>query len=128
MKKPLNQHHYLENVTIALNAMKKDDIKLVNIGTSPPPGVTGFHGDGLQATKGGSDGSEAGRSMECTREQTQRTLSIWLVSQEIQCFQSEADSDGDPGRLFGEFWRKHQRVKDWDPGVGQKKQSRPWYV
>ena len=32
MKKPMNQHHYLENVTMALNAMKKDDIKLVNIG------------------------------------------------------------------------------------------------
>ena len=28
----MNQHHYLENVTMALNAMKKDDIKLVNIG------------------------------------------------------------------------------------------------
>ena len=32
IKKPLNQHHYLENVSLALRAMTKDNIKLVNIG------------------------------------------------------------------------------------------------
>lgn len=31
-KKPVNQHHYLENVTCALNAIEQDGIKLVNIG------------------------------------------------------------------------------------------------
>ena len=32
IKKPLNQHHYLENVNLALRAMTNDGIKLVNIG------------------------------------------------------------------------------------------------
>ena len=32
VKKPLNQHHYLENVNIAIRAMTNDNIKLVNIG------------------------------------------------------------------------------------------------
>ena len=32
IRKPLNQHHYLENVTLAINAMQNDGIKLVNIG------------------------------------------------------------------------------------------------
>ena len=32
IKKPMNQHHYLENVNIALRAMTNDNIKLVNIG------------------------------------------------------------------------------------------------
>ncbi|XP_048520685.1 filamin-A [Dendroctonus ponderosae] len=31
-KRPANQHHYLENVTTALNAIEKDGVKLVNIG------------------------------------------------------------------------------------------------
>ncbi|CAH0557049.1 unnamed protein product [Brassicogethes aeneus] len=31
-KKPMNQHHYLENVTCALNAIEQDGVKLVNIG------------------------------------------------------------------------------------------------
>lgn len=31
-KKPANQHHYLENVTCALNAIEQDGVKLVNIG------------------------------------------------------------------------------------------------
>ncbi|XP_050306612.1 filamin-A isoform X2 [Anthonomus grandis grandis] len=31
-RKPVNQHHYLENVTTALNAIEKDGVKLVNIG------------------------------------------------------------------------------------------------
>lgn len=32
IKKPINHHQYLENVTLALRAMASDDIKLVNIG------------------------------------------------------------------------------------------------
>lgn len=32
-KRPMNQHHYLENVTAALNAIEQDGVKLVNIGT-----------------------------------------------------------------------------------------------
>lgn len=32
-RRPGNQHHYLENATVALNAIEKDGIKLVNIGT-----------------------------------------------------------------------------------------------
>ena len=32
VKKVMNQHHALENVTIALNAINEDGIKLVNIG------------------------------------------------------------------------------------------------
>ncbi|ELU07549.1 hypothetical protein CAPTEDRAFT_94500 [Capitella teleta] len=32
IKKPLNQHHYLENVSLALKAITQDNIKLVNIG------------------------------------------------------------------------------------------------
>lgn len=31
-KRPINQHHYLENVTCALNAIEQDGVKLVNIG------------------------------------------------------------------------------------------------
>ena len=31
-KKPQNQHHEIENITIALDAIKEDGIKLVNIG------------------------------------------------------------------------------------------------
>lgn len=31
-KRPMNQHHYLENVTCALNAIEQDGVKLVNIG------------------------------------------------------------------------------------------------
>ena len=31
-KRPANQHHELENITIALDAIKEDGIKLVNIG------------------------------------------------------------------------------------------------
>lgn len=31
-KRPMNQHHYLENVTTALNAIEQDGVKLVNIG------------------------------------------------------------------------------------------------
>ncbi|KAJ8948608.1 hypothetical protein NQ314_008391 [Rhamnusium bicolor] len=31
-KRPANQHHYLENVTCALNAIEQDGVKLVNIG------------------------------------------------------------------------------------------------
>lgn len=31
-KRPINQHHYLENCTAALNAIEKDGVKLVNIG------------------------------------------------------------------------------------------------
>lgn len=31
-KRPTNQHHYLENVTAALNAIEQDGVKLVNIG------------------------------------------------------------------------------------------------
>ncbi|KAF5298465.1 hypothetical protein FQR65_LT01244 [Abscondita terminalis] len=31
-KRPVNQHHYLENVTAALNAIEQDGVKLVNIG------------------------------------------------------------------------------------------------
>ena len=31
-KRPLNQHHELENIAIALDAIKEDGIKLVNIG------------------------------------------------------------------------------------------------
>lgn len=31
-KRPMNQHHYLENVTAALNAIEQDGVKLVNIG------------------------------------------------------------------------------------------------
>ncbi|XP_030749718.1 filamin-A-like [Sitophilus oryzae] len=31
-KRPANQHHYLENVTAALNAIEQDGVKLVNIG------------------------------------------------------------------------------------------------
>lgn len=34
IKKPLNQHHYLENVSLALKAITQDNIKLVNIGES----------------------------------------------------------------------------------------------
>ncbi len=34
IKRPINQHQYLENVTIALRAMTNDNIKLVNIGKS----------------------------------------------------------------------------------------------
>lgn len=33
-KRPMNQHHYLENVTTALNAIEQDGVKLVNIGKS----------------------------------------------------------------------------------------------
>ncbi|XP_014240191.1 filamin-A isoform X2 [Cimex lectularius] len=32
IKKPMNQHHYLENVTAALAAINEDGVKLVNIG------------------------------------------------------------------------------------------------
>lgn len=32
IRKPINQHHYLENVSLALKAITKDNIKLVNIG------------------------------------------------------------------------------------------------
>ena len=32
VRKPMNQHQYLENVTLALRAMTSDNIKLVNIG------------------------------------------------------------------------------------------------
>jgi filamin len=32
IKKPMNQHHYLENVNLAIRAMMNDNIKLVNIG------------------------------------------------------------------------------------------------
>ena len=32
VKKPINHHQFLENVTIALRAMLADEIKLVNIG------------------------------------------------------------------------------------------------
>ena len=31
-KKPINQHHELENITIALDAIQEDGLKLVNIG------------------------------------------------------------------------------------------------
>ena len=31
-KRPLNQHHELENISIAIEAIKEDGIKLVNIG------------------------------------------------------------------------------------------------
>ncbi|KAB0797522.1 hypothetical protein PPYR_08515 [Photinus pyralis] len=31
-KRPVNQHHYLENVTAALHAIEQDGVKLVNIG------------------------------------------------------------------------------------------------
>lgn len=31
-RRPGNQHHYLENATVALNAIEGDGIKLVNIG------------------------------------------------------------------------------------------------
>ena len=31
-KKPTNQHHFFENVTMALNAIAEDEVKLVNIG------------------------------------------------------------------------------------------------
>ena len=31
-KRPLNQHHELENISIAIDAIKEDGIKLVNIG------------------------------------------------------------------------------------------------
>ncbi|CAH1781777.1 unnamed protein product, partial [Owenia fusiformis] len=34
VKKPINQHQYLENVTLALKAISEDDVKLVNIGNS----------------------------------------------------------------------------------------------
>ncbi len=33
-KRPANQHQEIENITIALNAIKEDGIKLVNIGKS----------------------------------------------------------------------------------------------
>lgn len=33
-RRPTNHHHYLENVTTALNAIAEDEIKLVNIGKS----------------------------------------------------------------------------------------------
>ncbi|XP_023932624.1 filamin-A-like [Lingula anatina] len=33
VKKPLNQHHYIQNVTLALNAVSEDGVKLVNIGS-----------------------------------------------------------------------------------------------
>ena len=32
IKKPMNQHHYIENVNLAIKAMISDNIKLVNIG------------------------------------------------------------------------------------------------
>ena len=32
VKKPINQHQYLENANLALRAMARDGIKLVNIG------------------------------------------------------------------------------------------------
>ena len=31
-KKPINQHHELENIAIALDAIQEDGLKLVNIG------------------------------------------------------------------------------------------------
>ena len=31
-KKPINQHHEIENITIALDAIQEDGLKLVNIG------------------------------------------------------------------------------------------------
>lgn len=31
-RRPANQHHYLENATVALKAIEEDGIKLVNIG------------------------------------------------------------------------------------------------
>lgn len=34
IKKPLNHHQELENVTIALNAISNDNVRLVNIGMS----------------------------------------------------------------------------------------------
>jgi len=36
-KRPTNQHHYLENVTAALNAIEQDGVKLVNIGECHTP-------------------------------------------------------------------------------------------
>lgn len=33
-RRPANQHHYLENVTTALNAIEQDGVKLVNIGNN----------------------------------------------------------------------------------------------
>ena len=32
VRRPLNRHHHLENVTLALRAMQEDNLKLVNIG------------------------------------------------------------------------------------------------
>ena len=32
IKKPMNQHQFLENVSLALNAIAQDNVKLVNIG------------------------------------------------------------------------------------------------
>ena len=37
-KKPQNQHHEIENITIALDAIQEDGIKLVNIGKSDDNG------------------------------------------------------------------------------------------
>lgn len=31
-RRPANQHHYLENASVALKAIEEDGIKLVNIG------------------------------------------------------------------------------------------------
>lgn len=33
-RRPANQHHYLENASVALKAIEEDGIKLVNIGTN----------------------------------------------------------------------------------------------
>ena len=35
IRSPINQHQYIENVQIALNAISSDNIKLVNIGKFP---------------------------------------------------------------------------------------------
>ncbi|BES97175.1 Hypothetical protein NTJ_09989 [Nesidiocoris tenuis] len=40
IKKPLNQHHFLENVTVALTAIHEDGVKLVNIGKFKCPSPT----------------------------------------------------------------------------------------
>lgn len=43
-RRPGNQHHYLENATVALNAVEGDGIKLVNIGELPAT-ILGYSGN-----------------------------------------------------------------------------------
>lgn len=71
-KKPNNQHHEIENITIALDAIKEDGIKLVNIGKK--------RSENIYAIEFISSGNHRNISVPFNQNQTEEN---WIVYRSV---------------------------------------------